>query len=199
MAYRAPEKRGHSSFCPASRHGSGMSGGSPHHSWLHQGTAQMISGGEDPAHAPSTDHGQPALPGSSPCTEQNCPNVQSSRATLPSHSGAQLHPPQGTQGTVCDLKDITVPCPGIRDHLTTRYASQHCKGTNTQPPVHLLQNPSVPEMELSTGSSPQAQVLYPEGRARDATEEESPATSLRLGIYPGSRPERERDTSPLFS
>lgn len=158
----------------------------------------MMSGGEDPARAPSTAHGQPALPGSSPCTKQNCPNIQSSRATLPSRSGAQLHPPQGTQGTVCDLKDITVPCPGIRDHLTTRYASQSCKGTNTQPPVLLLQNPSVPEMELSTGSSPQAQVLYPEGRARDAREQESPATSLRLVISPGSRPDRERHKSIIL-
>lgn len=95
------KRKGHNSFCPAPRHGSGNVWGPPHHSWLHQDTAQMMLGGEGPACAPSTACAQPALQGLSHCTEQNCksPNTQASWAPLPSHSGTQLHLPQDTQGT----------------------------------------------------------------------------------------------------
>lgn len=44
-------------------------------------------------------------------------------------------------------------------------------------------------MELSTESSCQAQVKPPKGRIRDAREQESPATLLRLGISPHTTPE----------
>jgi len=66
---------------------------------------------------------------------------------------------------------------------------QSCRGTASSP-THLLQSSSAPESELCTESSSQAQVLSPQGRARDATEQESPAISLRLGISPRTMPQR---------
>lgn len=57
-------------------------------------------------------------------------------------------------------------------------------GMATQPPAQPT------ETELGTESSPQAQVLSPEGRVRDEREQESPITSLTWGISPCTAPQR---------
>lgn len=76
------------------------------------------------------------------------------------HSGCSSH-------STCDLKDSKVPYTGIREHLVPRCASQSCRGHTASVPDHSLQSTSDPETELGTESSPKAEVLPPEGRARE--------------------------------
>lgn len=100
--------------------------------------------------------------------EPKCPHQLGSAAftlwspapSFRGHSGCSSHP-------TCGLKDSKVPYTGIREHLVSRSASQSCRGHTASVTDHSLQSTSDPETELGTESSPKAEVLPPEGRARE--------------------------------
>lgn len=94
----------------------------------------------------------------------------------------------------------TLQCPntGIRDHWATRRAPQSCRGMATQPPAQPAHCKALQlQRQSSAQKAPrQAQVLSPEGRARDGKGQESPTTSLRLGI--SSHTIQQRHTSIIL-
>lgn len=135
---------------------------------------------------------EPVLQGSPCCNKWNhkSPNAHTSWALLPSHSGAQLHPSQGTQGAaLTPLVTLQCPTEGL-ENSWSHGVHPRAAGHTASAPDHSLQSTSDPEKQLGTARSPKAEVLPPEGRARDAREQESLASLLRLGISPHITPQR---------
>lgn len=109
------------------------------------------------------------------------------------HTGAQLHPPQDTQGAaltpLVTLRTLQCPTEGL-ENTWSQGVHPRAAGHTASAPDHFLQNTSAPKTQLGTERSPEAEVLPPVGRARDAREQESLASLLRLGISPHTTPQR---------
>lgn len=122
--------------------------------------------------------------------EPKCPHQLGSAAftlwsSAPSstgHSGCSSHPS-------CDLKSIKCPTEGL-ENSWSHGVHPRAAGHTASAPDHSLQNTSDPETEPGTARSPKAEVLPPEGRARDARVQEALASLLRLGISPHITPQR---------
>lgn len=163
-------RKGHNnSFCPTLSRGSGTSR-----------ILLTIPGSTKTQNRCWEERAQPFLPSEEPalqrspcCTKwkHKSPSALTSWALLPSHSGAQLHPPQGIQGAVLtplvNLKTLQCPTEGL-ETIWSQGVHPRAAGC-TVVPDHSPQSTSDPEeTQLGTERSPKAEVLPPEGRARDA-------------------------------